>query len=153
MNTYLKLLKVSTPKGHRIRSHITSFKDIVNIKVEYLKEVELDKPPFAKKGKIIIKCEKKKYQEVIKKLTKYLEDLFLKELLNEDIHPSIRNDNVKRGNAKKNTSGKTGSIKGKGDSSSVYSGTGRKEQTEKSEREIEHIDMDKSNNTSVIPED
>jgi len=153
MNQYLKLLNVSTPKGKRIEAHITTFSGTIIIKVENLKEVEMDDPPFAKKGRIIIKCERVKYKEVIEKLTKYLEDLFLKELLNEDIYTSIGNDNVKGRNAKKNSSRKTGSFKGKGNSSSIYSGTGRKEQTEKSEREIEHIDMDKSNNTSVIPED
>jgi len=153
MNHYLKLLNVSTPKGKRIEANITSFSDAIIIKVEYLKEVERDEPPFAKKGKIVIKCERIKYKEVILKLTKYLEDLFLKELLNEDIYTSIGNGDVKRGNAKKNTSRKTGSIKRTGNSASVYSGTGRTEPSKKLKGKVANTDVDEGDHTSVIPED
>lgn len=85
-------LKVCTPEGKIIIAETETLDGIVKIRVPYLQVVEKDNPEFAKDGEIFFSVSQKKYQEAKKTLTKYLEDLFLKELDDVKIvHPGNGN--------------------------------------------------------------
>lgn len=153
---YIKPLKVSFPNGKRINAKIAKYGGKVVIRVDYIKEVEIDNSPFSKKGEIKMTCDTSKYKMVITKLTSYLENLILKGMENENIHTSVRTSNVKGGNASKNSSKQIGTDKGKGNSSSIHSGTGgikqTKGNTEESYNSID-LEMDEINNTQTVTED
>lgn len=153
MISYTKPLKVCHSNGEIIIARIFPFGDKVKIKIKYIKEVEEDNPKFANDGRINFNCSKNNYNNVIKKLTSYLENLFLKGIGNENIHTGIGVPNVKRGNAKKNSTRTIGTTEGKGNSSSIHSSTGRKKSTEGNKGKVNDIDMDKSDNSSISRED
>ena len=77
------------------------------------------------------------YQQAIKKLTEYIETLFLKEIgkmefkgkVYEDLHTSFRTKSDSRGNKGKDTRGKTESAEGQGDTSGVHISTRGNQQT------------------------
>jgi hypothetical protein len=117
---YKRLLNVSTPKGKRIEAVITQSGTNVNIRVDYLSVVEKDNPEFAKNGVISFTVAKTNYKETLHILTKYLEDLFLKGMSNENLYSSIGASSNKRRNAKKNKPRKVESTKREGDTSSIH---------------------------------
>jgi hypothetical protein len=117
---YKRLLNVSTPEGKRIEAIISPSGTNVNIRVEYLDVVEQDNPEFAKNGVISFTVVKTKYKGALNILTKYLEDLFLKGMSNENLYSSIGITSNKRRNAKKNKPRKVESTKREGDTSSLH---------------------------------
>ncbi|MEJ2248033.1 MAG: hypothetical protein P8Y97_00050 [Candidatus Lokiarchaeota archaeon] len=129
---YKKLLKVSTSKGIRVPVFVRSIKEKCIIKSNYIKQVELDNPSFSKNGKLVIICDKKNYNKIIAKLTNYLENLFLKDLSDENIDSSIGNNSIKRGNDKTNSGTNIKPIERKGDTTILCSSGGRTKQTENS---------------------
>jgi hypothetical protein len=77
-------LKVSSLSGKRITMTTERTKKDVVITIPYLPEVEKDKPKFASRGVIKVVVPPSKYTATKNMITKYLEDLFLKELSNAD---------------------------------------------------------------------
>ena len=124
-------LKVSTAEGERIVAKITSFpmKGTVRIEVPFLEEVKRDAPPFSKDGIIIMTCERKVYMETIYKVTKYLEDLFLKGMADEDIDSSTGPQSESRRIKKNDIERANGKIERKRDSPSVHSSSRRDKST------------------------
>ena len=59
------------------------YEHFVSFKVPFLEVVKKDNPPFAEKGVISFSVPQKGYAKAKKRITKYLEDLILKELKNE----------------------------------------------------------------------
>ncbi len=153
MTKYKRPLKVSTPDGKRIIANVSPCDINVIVNIDYLKEVKKDKPVFAKDGKIRFVCAKAKYKQAIELLTKYLEDLFLKGMADENIYTSIGASINQRGNSEKNKPGKNDSPEGKGDSASVHTGSGRKESTKSTGGKISNTELDKSSDTQIIGED
>jgi len=102
----------------------------MRIEVDFLDVVKKDDPPFAEDGVIIFTVERKDYEETIIKLEKYLEDLFLKGMADEDLHRSLRIE-PKSGRVKAaRLSRKARSTKRKRYSAGVHSGTRGREQAE-----------------------
>ena len=127
---YAKYLNVSTPNGRRVKVIVDNAGDQVHITSGYFEQLELDKPPFSKKGKLRITIEKEKFLETIAGLEKYFESLFLQEMLHEDNNSSNRKPSNTRGNKKPSTKGKDGLSSGKGSTKSVRTSTRGSEQAE-----------------------
>ena len=89
MSAYSKPLKVSTPEGKRVVALINRTFDNVLIEIPFLEVVLKDEASFSRNGVIHINVPRKKYMETINLLTKYLEDLFLKGMADEDIYSSL----------------------------------------------------------------
>ena len=146
---YKKLLKVRDKNKKQIFAKIYPGQENVQIVVDYLEQVEKDKPPFANKGIIKIQVKKTEYAQrdnegitVIDRLTKYLESLFLKELADEDSHTSHAPGNQSGGSVKKPSAGKTPGDKGKGQTSGVRNSAGGDKPAEASAgRDGKKVDM------------
>jgi len=127
---YVRPLNVSTPEGRRIEAEIIRMQDQIQVVVPFLEVVKKDNPPFAKDGVIHFPVERKNYEETIIKLEKYLEDLFLKGMADEDLHRSLRIE-PKSGRVKAaRLSRKARSTKRKGSPAGLHFGTRRGEPTE-----------------------
>lgn len=132
---HIKLLKVSDPKGFRIKVFVTKNNKTVTIKSDVIEVVKKDKPLFSNNGKICMNVELKNYKEAITKLTKYLEDLFLKELNDNDIsHSSDATKTKSVGNIEQRSGKNVAGIKREGCSSSVPDSARREKSTEDSGR-------------------
>ena len=145
-----RILKVSTSEGRRI--HASVFKrteDQVLIRVPYIKLVETDNPPFAKKGVIEMIVDTKVYQKTIIKITKYLEDLFLKGLKDEDNRSSSGASNDSRRVKSKNKTGVAGKDEGEGSDSSVHSSSRRKKSTSDDRGQQSSTEVDKVSDKKV----
>lgn len=118
--TYQRLLRVANLKGERISAIVNKNGPNVNIRVPFLNVVLKDNPPFANKGIIRMVCKQKDYSEVIEKVTKYLEDLFLKELESENTNTSIGTNNDTGGNEREYPERKIGFDTGEGCITSVH---------------------------------
>lgn len=105
VRNYTLPLKVCDPSGKRISVSVTQMGERVRIESDFIKAVELDKPAFSKGGIIRITVNRKDYSATKEKLTKYLEDLFLKELGNADRNTGHGNTGNGGGN-KKTSSGR-----------------------------------------------
>lgn len=138
---YTKLLKVSTPEGKRIPAIINRTGKKVSIGVNYLKIVERDDPPFAKRGIINISCNLSKYIQTVNLLTQYLEDLFLKGMTDESIYTSLGVKSKSRRTKAKNIERKIGKSERKRGSSSVQSGARRDESSKSSGRRNSDSEM------------
>jgi len=120
---YIRPLNVSTPKGQRVEAKIARFDEVMQIQVDFLDVVKKDAPPFAEDGVINFAVDREEYEETIIKLEKYLEDLFLKGMADEDLRRSFGIE-LKSGRVKAaRLSRKARSSKRKGYSSSVHSGS------------------------------
>lgn len=127
---YIRPLNVSTPKGQRIEAKIARWGDIMQVDLDFLDVVLKDNPPFASEGMIHFAVERIEYEETIIKLEKYLEDLFLKGMADEDLHRSLR---IKPKSGRDKTarlSRKARSSKRKGYSSGLHLSTRGRESTE-----------------------
>ncbi len=141
------LLKVSDTSGKRIMMNVARSSNQVVITVPYLKEVAKDKPPFAKKGLIEIEVLQRNYTKTKNMLTKYLEDLFLKELNSADTDTGHgRGSNTGR-TKKKLTTGSNEKAGGKDSSPVRDSGRGDKP-TESVGNGVSVSDMAKSDSKS-----
>lgn len=89
MTKYRRTLNVSTAKGKTIVANIMQNGDQINIQIPYLSEVEIDKPRFAKDGVINFNVQQSLFSSAIRILEKYLEDLFLKGLENENRNTGV----------------------------------------------------------------
>jgi hypothetical protein len=89
MGRYSRPLKVSTPEGKRIIANILQMGESNRIEIAFIEGVQKDNPPFAQNGVIRFVYEKEKHQEVISALEKYLEDIFLKGMADEDTYTSL----------------------------------------------------------------
>jgi len=129
MPKYELPLSVATPDGRLIIANIRTHNGIVIISIGYLKEVELDNPSFAKDGKILLKCKISKYEEMIIRLTSYIEHLILKGMADESLYTSLGGRSRPRRNKKQNIKRKNGKLEGRFDSS-IHTGSRGGEQTE-----------------------
>ena len=129
-NTYSRPLKVSSPEGERIIANILRFGDKVQIEIAPLEVVKKDDPPFAHNGVIRYKCTIENYRKAIDLLTKYLEDLFLKGMADEDTYSSLGAKPKPRRTQKIDTGRKTEKSEGKGDLASLHSRARRSESSE-----------------------
>ena len=94
-------LKVCDPSGKVVIAETELKFGKVLFRVPYIKAVEKDNPDFAEKGIIEFTVPQNRYAKAKKRITKYLEDLFLKELeKDENIHPGNGN-NSNNGRSKK----------------------------------------------------
>ena len=133
--SYPRPLKVSTPDGKRIVAKITSVPGgKVKILIPFLDEVKRDDPPFAKDGVIKMQCTRIDYVNVIRKVTHYIENLFLKGMADEDIDPSVSPQLDPGTTEGDDPEREDGSAEGEGDSPSVYSGARGSESTKSSGR-------------------
>jgi len=149
MTPRIKKLKVSTPKGESITAVIKADKDVFTLSVNYLEAVEKDNPKFADKGVIRVSGPRTKYSNIIKAIEKYLEDLFLKELSNEDTSTSDGSGLDKRATHEIASSGKDKSTKRKGNSSSVRDSARGDESPEKSKNEdVRNTSMAEENDSA-----
>ena len=151
--TITKLLKVSSPEGKRVEVKVRRNLDNVLITADYNKLVEADNPPFAKKGIIVIKVERDKYQATIATLTDYFETLFLKGLTNESMDPSPRAINDTRRDEKTDSKSYVGLDKGKGSDSSVHIGSRGQKHTKSFGGAKSSPKVDKVSDTSFNSED
>lgn len=117
---YTKPLRVATPEGRRIIAFITQMDDNIRIEVPYLEVVEKDNAPFSDNGIIRFNIPRKQYAETIQILTKYIEDLFLKGMADEDIYRSLGAEPPTRRTPKPDTTRKIIDVEGKRDSSSLH---------------------------------
>lgn len=149
-----RLLKVSTPDGHRIMINtVRRSGDKIVIVVEYNKDVAKDNPPFSKNGIIKMTCVRKDYQQTLQKLTNYLETLFLKGLLNENTNTSSRISNDSRGNEKQTKPYTIGVDEGKGSDTSVHVSTRGTKSTKSSGRGKSSVEVDESSDKDSRSED
>ena len=84
MRPYDLPLKVASPEGDTVVAkvkQIDAFKNVIAI--PHMEIVEKDDPEFSKKGVISIVYLRKNHREIVTKITKYLEDLFIVEMKNE----------------------------------------------------------------------
>lgn len=131
MPKYTLPLSVATPEGKLIEAYVLSHKGVVVISVQYLKEVEIDNPSFAKDGVIMLKCSLTNYKETVIRLTKYIEHLFLKGMADESLYSSLGGRARSGRNKKQDIKGKVGESEGRVNSS-LHSRTRRRKQTESS---------------------
>jgi hypothetical protein len=129
MATYKRRLKVSFPNGKPVEARISYSNGIAIITLPHYEIVKKDNPPFAKDGAIQITVSQKEYVNVINQLTKYLEDLFLKGMADEEIKNALRNSShgnkTKSGRNKREAGSRsTKSTKGKGNDSGLHTGSG-----------------------------
>lgn len=116
----LKPLKVSTPEGKRIYANVFKVGDQVTIEVSFLEQVKKDAPPFANNGVIRFKCEQKDYVGAMQTLTKYLEDLFLKGMVNENIRASFGSESRPERDSEQDLKGEARIPEGEGDTSGLH---------------------------------
>lgn len=129
---YARPLKVSTPDGERIVARVLRHGDQAKIEVNYLEVVKKDDPPFAHNGVISFNVPVANYPKTIELLTRYLEDLFLKGMADEDIYTGLGAKPKPRRTAKRDSGGKTSSVEREGDSPGVHLSPRRDEQTKSS---------------------
>lgn len=129
---YARALKVSTPEGKRIYAKVFRLKDDVIIEINYLEAVKKDDPPFAHNGVIKMHTSLEKYKETLNLLTKYLEDLFLKGMADEDIYTSLGAKPKSRRTKKINSGGEAKSFERKRSPSGLHVSSRRGESTESS---------------------
>ena len=129
-NSYTHPLKVSTPEGKRIIVTIYRSANKAIIEIPFIEGVKKDDPPFACNGQISFSCEREKYAETINILERYLEDIFLKGMANEDIYSSLGVKPKRRRAKGQGTKRKITIDKRKGDSASLHDSTGREESSE-----------------------
>jgi len=127
---YVRPLKVATPEGKQIQAYILVAGERRIIEIAYLKEVQKDDPPFACNGQIRFSCSREKYLETIKILERYLENIFLKGMADEDIYSSLGAKPKRRRTKKQNISKEIDGYKRKGDSSSIHDSSGGAESAE-----------------------
>jgi len=127
---YVHPLNVCSPEGKRVDAKVTQMGKSCLIEVDFLEVVMKDDPPFAKDGVISFKSDSTKHQEIIFKLEKYLEDLFLKGMADEDLHRSLGIEPESGGIKKSRSKGKIRRASGKGNFPSVHFGSRRGESTE-----------------------
>ena len=121
--SYIEPLNVCMPNGRRVEAKITQMGKNIRVQVDSLDVVKKDDASFAKDGVISFTVERVKYAETIVKLEKYLEDLFLKGMADEDLHRSL-GIKSKSGRTKRTRSkGKIRRASGKGNFPSVHSGS------------------------------
>jgi alpha-glucosidase (family GH31 glycosyl hydrolase) len=152
MNYYQRPLKVSTPDGERVIANITSGA-LVTITVPRLDVVAKDNPLFAKDGVIRLTVKREKYQETIRVLTQYLEDLFLKGMADEDTYTSLGAKPERKRTTRKDTSREERTIEGERDTASVHVSTRRNESTESVGSRDTSTEVDKSSNSEDSTED
>lgn len=145
---YARPLKVSTPEGERIVAKVFRYGDKVRIEINYLEVVKKDDPPFAKNGVIQINVPVKKYRDAIIALTKYLEDLFLKGMADEDTYTSLGAKPNPRRAKKLDSTRKASSSEREGGTSSVHLSPRRDESTESSRRGKSDSEMAESGNST-----
>lgn len=117
---YARPLKVSSPDGKRIYAKVFRLESNVRIEINYLEVVKKDDPPFAHNGVITINVPREKYSKTIEILTRYIENLFLKGMADEDIYPSLGAKPKPRRTEKVDLGGKVSFAKRQGDSPSVH---------------------------------
>ena len=149
MNIYYKPLKVSDTDGKRIIAKIIQLGENVTIKLPFIQAVKKDKPEYAKNGNINITVKRENYTLMVVLLEKYLEDLFLKDLKNENRNSSVRNDNVTTRIKKLYTTGDIKKPARKRDTASVYSGTGGDKQSKNIAGRDNSLNMDKKYNKKI----
>jgi hypothetical protein len=150
---YKKVLQVATPEGEKIVAHVQKSGTWVIINVPYLEAVKKDKPEFAKKGIINFKVKLSDYSNAIISLTKYLEDLFLKEMSDENNRTSIRTKSKSGRNERKDTETKTGTTEGEGDSASLHDSTRGNQQTQSDRGRTADSKMDKIDDQEISRQD
>ena len=150
---YPRPLKVSTPEGKRIYAKIFRLGENIRIEINYLEEVKKDDPPFSVNGVIRMRVPIEKYKDTIKLLTKYLEDLFLKGMSDEDTYTSLGAKPKSRRSKKINTGGKTKDLERERDTSSIHSGTRGRESTESYRRGKTNSKVAESSNSNNIGKD
>ncbi len=111
-----KQLAVCAPTGEPIIAKISSTKSIVTVQVL--------------KYKINFQVERTKYKLAIKKLEKYLEDLILKGMADEDFNSSFRTDPDRGRIKEKNSKRKVSRVKRSGSLTGVYPRSRGKESTQ-----------------------
>jgi len=127
---YIRPLKVATPEGEQIQAHVLVAGERRIIEIAYLKEVQKDDPPFACNGQIRFSCNREKYLETIKILERYLENIFLKGMADEDIYSSLGAKPKRRRTKKQNITREVVIDKRKRDSSSLHDSSGGEESAE-----------------------
>ena len=118
-NPYNRPLDVSDTKGKRIVAKIRASFNKVFVHVDYIEEVKKDNPKFANDGVINFACLKDRYKEVMIKVTKYLKDLFLKGISNEDLHTSINISNNRSRSTRKDKPGKITGVEREGSTTGI----------------------------------
>jgi len=147
-NNYVRPLNVSSPDGKRIIAHIISTGDNKRIiEVAFLEEVKKDDPPFACNGQIRFSCKREKYVETIKILEKYLEDIFLKGMADENIYSSLGTKSKRRGVKKQNIETEIIINKRKRNSPGLHYSTGRKKSTKSIATGDADIEVAEDNNS------
>ncbi|MCK5609604.1 hypothetical protein KAR91_47455 [Candidatus Pacearchaeota archaeon] len=128
----VKVLRVSTPEGESVKAIVEHYDGKFNLSIGFIEAVKIDNPSFSKNGSIKVNGTISSYPKIINGITKYLEDLFLKEMKDEDNDSSDGNKPISTGNKKSTPARDTGKNKREGDSSSLHSSSRGDESTEKS---------------------
>ena len=146
---YVHPLNVCSPEGKRVDAKITQMGSLCKIEIDFLEVVKKDNPPFAKDGVISFESDSTKHQEIIFKLEKYLEDLFLKGMADEDLHRSLRIESKSRRDKAARLSRKARSSKRKGNTPSVHFGARGGEQTESDRPRDSNIEVAESSDKDL----
>ena len=149
MARYKRPLKVSNLSGERIVASIATGVHKVTISIPYLECIEKDNPDFAVDGVIRFSVLKEKYQKAIFHLTKYLEDLFLKEISNENNSSGVSSGSIAGRNNKKSFRRTDKKDEGERSSVGVHVSAGRNKQTKGIGGGKPDSDMDKVHNTQI----
>ncbi len=149
MAIHKKLLKVTQENGQSVCANIIRAGNNVTIKVDKLELVKIANPDFSKDGVIAMTIDISKYQDAIIKITKYLEDLFLKGMADNDskITSNVSRSDTRR-NDGKNSKRKVKSSERQGNYESLHSGSRGNKHTKDVELKNTTTDLEQSDNPS-----
>lgn len=121
-------LKVCNPSGKTVFASVKYLNGEAEISVPFIEGVKKDNPEFAKNGIINYTVPRHRYQKALKGLTKYLENIFLKELAEDEIIHSSNGGGCNSGRVKKESSaGSNEKFDGKNDNPVCDRGRGKKQ--------------------------
>lgn len=143
-------LKVCDPSGKVVISKVTYLNGVATIELPFIEAVKKDNPEFAKNGVVKYTVPQRRYQKAKEGLTKYLEDLFLKELAeDETIYPG-NGGKSNPGRTKKESSSRSNE-KVTGEDSNAVRDRGRgKKQSESDRGRVENSDVAQSSDPKNV---
>ncbi len=151
--SYFRPLKVYSPEGKQVVANILRFGDRVQIEIAPLEVVRKDDPPFAHDGLIRYTATVEKYRETIRILTRYLENLFLKGMADEDIYSSLGAKSKSRRTEKINIGRKAEKPKREGSVTSLHARARRAESSKSSRGRNTDVKVAESSDKEISGED
>ena len=151
--SYSRPLKVCSPEGVRVVANIMRHGERVQIEIAPLEVVRKDDPPFAHDGLIRYNCTVEKYRDAIRLLTRYLEDLFLKGMADENIYSGLGAKSKPRRTEKIDTGRKAEKPKGEGSVASLHARARRTKSSENPRGRDTDVEVAESSDKEISGKD